>query len=69
MSFSKISKFLLYSLIESTGVDPFTDRFYEFSRGALTREGLGLKVMAATCAATLGSYVDDPATTARFDRY
>ncbi|KIP08305.1 hypothetical protein PHLGIDRAFT_29642 [Phlebiopsis gigantea 11061_1 CR5-6] len=38
----------------------FKDTWYRVSGGSLTREGVGLKVLAATCSSSIGSFLANP---------
>lgn len=46
---------LVYSGLRLGSYEYFKDSIYDASKGMLTREGIGLKVAAATIAATVGS--------------
>ncbi|KAI0081282.1 mitochondrial carrier [Panus rudis PR-1116 ss-1] len=52
---------IVYSGLRLGSYEYFKDKIYSASKGALTREGLGLKVAAATVAATIGSALANPA--------
>ncbi|KAI0633818.1 mitochondrial carrier [Trametes polyzona] len=52
---------VVYSGIRMGTYEYFKDTLHEVSKGALTREGLALKIGAATIAATIGSALANPA--------
>ncbi|KAI0644406.1 mitochondrial carrier [Trametes meyenii] len=52
---------LVYSGIRMGTYEYFKDKLHEVSNGALTREGLPLKIGAASIAATIGSALANPA--------
>ncbi|KAI0666638.1 mitochondrial carrier [Trametes maxima] len=52
---------LVYSGIRMGTYECFKDKLHEVSNGALTREGLPLKIGAASIAATIGSALANPA--------
>ncbi|KAI0743363.1 hypothetical protein C8Q80DRAFT_1106739 [Daedaleopsis nitida] len=52
---------LVYSGLRMGTYEYFKDKLYEASKGALSREGLSLKIAAATIAATIGSSLANPA--------
>jgi len=52
---------VVYSGLRLGSYEYFKDTFYEMSKGALDRDGLGLKVSAAAVAATIGSALANPA--------
>lgn len=52
---------LVYSGLRLGSYEYFKDSIYDASKGMLTREGIGLKVAAATIAATVGSALANPA--------
>ncbi|KAH9915696.1 mitochondrial carrier [Fomitopsis serialis] len=51
---------LVYSGMRLGSYEYFKDVLYERSRGSLSREGIGLKVAAATIASALGSAIANP---------
>ncbi|KZT65923.1 mitochondrial carrier [Daedalea quercina L-15889] len=51
---------LIYSGLRLGSYEYFKDVLYDRSRGALSREGIGLKVAAATVASALGSAIANP---------
>ncbi|KAL6307870.1 mitochondrial carrier [Sparassis latifolia] len=52
---------VVYSGLRMGSYEYFKDTLFDASKGALSRDGLGLKVAAATIAATLGSALANPA--------
>ncbi|RPD78562.1 mitochondrial carrier [Lentinus tigrinus ALCF2SS1-7] len=52
---------LVYSGIRMGTYEYFKDTLHDVSQGALTREGLALKIAAASIAATIGSALANPA--------
>ncbi|KAK7687123.1 hypothetical protein QCA50_009626 [Cerrena zonata] len=52
---------VVYSGLRLGSYEYFKDKLYIMSKGALSREGLGLKVTAASIAATIGSALANPA--------
>ncbi|KAI0093377.1 mitochondrial carrier [Irpex rosettiformis] len=52
---------MFYSGLRLGGYEFFKDKYYAASNGALTREGITLKVLAAATAASLGSAIANPA--------
>ncbi|OBZ67198.1 Mitochondrial substrate carrier family protein ucpB [Grifola frondosa] len=52
---------VVYSGLRLGSYEYFKDRIYDASKGTLKREGITLKVMAATVAATIGSALANPA--------
>lgn len=52
---------VVYSGLRLGSYEFFKDKFYELSKGGLSRDGITLKVMASMVAATLGSSLANPA--------
>ncbi|KAH9929293.1 mitochondrial carrier [Amylocystis lapponica] len=52
---------VVYSGIRLGAYEYFKDKIYDASKGALSREGIGLKLAAATISATIGSALANPA--------
>ncbi|CAL1707462.1 unnamed protein product [Somion occarium] len=52
---------IVYSGLRLGSYEYFKDKIYTASNGALTKEGLGLKVVAASIAAAIGSALANPA--------
>ncbi|KAF7797916.1 hypothetical protein EIP86_009123 [Pleurotus ostreatoroseus] len=60
MSASMIRE-IIYSGLRLGSYEYFKDNLYDMTKGALSREGIMLKILAATCAASIGSALANPA--------
>lgn len=52
---------IVYSGLRLGAYELFKDKLHAASKGALTREGITLKVLAATCSASIGAALANPA--------
>ncbi|KAI0344580.1 mitochondrial carrier [Trametopsis cervina] len=52
---------IVYSGLRLGAYEYFKDKLHDATNGALTREGIALKVLAATCSASIGSALANPA--------
>lgn len=58
---ASMAREVVYSGFRLGAYEFFKDKLYGWSNGALTREGITLKVLAATCSASIGSALANPA--------